>query len=232
MVGIRNVHSRMHTQNSTIQSQCFTNDRLYGDCSVAHVSPLEFKRSRKSQKPPLLTQVDDSQLFYYIVLMPWKLPDTTGHGNIALFSAFVVEAAWVYPLNPNFPKVPRSSPSGQELDQQDCQASMIPLSCWQPGREKSGTLMCTDAQTHTRSSALPLAAVTYADSADEYNSLCTLWSTTRGALGDVVFPLWFWTRVSSSAQLSWMEIISDGLLLCLLSCLACFEGRVAQQTVN
>lgn len=65
-------------------------------------------------------------------------------------------------------------------------------------------------------------------SADDY-SLCSLWSTTRGAL-DV--SLWFWTLVSSSAQLSWMEVISDVLLLCWLSCLACFEGRVAQQTVN
>lgn len=103
MLGIRNAHCRMHT-----------GDQLHGDCFVAHVSSLEFKRGHISQKRPLLAQVDDSQLICSIVLRPRKLPDPTCHGHVVFFFfGFVVEAARVYPLNPNFPRAPSSSPSGR-----------------------------------------------------------------------------------------------------------------------
>lgn len=135
------------------------------DFNVAYFSPLEFKLSRstgcKSQNLPVLAQVIISQLIYNFDSMPWNYLS----GKYCPFSGFLFEAPSVYPLDPIFPNVSSCSLWGPGRNWINKGSSLptrrIPFSVPKARKGKSGTLLCTDAQTHSHSFALPLAAETY-----------------------------------------------------------------------
>lgn len=148
------------------------------------------------------------------------------------FSAFLLEVPSVHPLDPIFPNIPSFSLWGPGRNWINKGSSLptrrIPFSVPTARKGKSGTLICTNSPSQF-CIASSCRNIQMQISADDQNSLCSLW-TTRSLLSDFVFPrLLIAHEYFCSAQLN------GGFSWCFIALFTfswMFSWSVAQQTIN